>query len=528
MGFTKMCAYCYESEMDCKCNPRDPRLGFERIYLNYKDKYEKETGKKCPSIEEEFYTVRFFDVDCNIFDIIKNLNKAGYKTKFCCESHPENNSCSGIYINFVTQEVEFLIEAPGQYIRADKDGTIRYPFPKKATVEEKIQFKKEMLSKLLDWSKELLNDDNEVNLFVYGTLMQNNADNKKYMQDSKFLGNADLVGYSLYDLGDYAVIFQDVDGAVKGELYSVSFKNLKKIKEYEGKDSGLKRVLVFANGSVKVAWTSRVYGLSNKNLKRLSNEKQPYEKLPWRQKAKENEYVWYACYGSNINRERFYQYINSCKDTSKPKSEESIVLPYELYFANKSAQWGNQGVAFIDSKTVGKTYGKMYLIKKDQFDEIKRKEGRNYSKEMEVGERDGLKIYTFTSSRRTGENVPSPQYLETIKVGLLDTWPELTLAQIEHYLYKAALNEYSKIILMNLLESPHRVSVSELLKGERRSREYCYNNLQALINLNLIKMDSRDVERGYDWNDPEACYYTVPENRSMIGDICSDGGSIIV
>lgn len=528
MGFIKMCEYCYENEMECKCTPRDPSFDFDRKYLNYKDKYERRNGKTCPSIEEEFYRTRFFEVDCNIFAIIKNLNKAGYRTKFCCESHPEISSCGEIYIQFDTKEVEFLIEAPGQCIRADKNGSIRYPYPKKATLEEKIQLKQETLSKLLDWSKELLNDDNEVNLFVYGTLMQNNPDNKKYLQDSKFLGRADLAGYSLYDNGQHPVISYDVDGAVKGELYSVSFKTLKKIKEYEGKDNRFKRVLVFANGSVKVAWTSRVYGLNNKSLKTLSNEKQPYEKLPWQPKVKEEEYVWYACYGSNINRERFYRYINSCKDTSKPKLEEKVVLSYELYFANKSVLWGNQGVAFIDPKTAGKTYGKMYLIKKDQFDEIKRKEGTKYSKEMLVGETEGVKIYTFTSSRRTGGNVPSPQYLETIKVGLLETWTELPLAQIEHYLFKAALNEYSKKVLMKLLLSPHRLSVSQLFNGERRSREYCCNNLQALIHLKLIKMDSRDVERGYDWNDPEACYYTVPENRSMIGDICSDGGSIIV
>ena len=32
-------------------------------------------------------------------------------------------------------------------------------------------------------------------------------------------------------------------------------------------------------------------------------------------------YVWYACYGSNINRERFMRYINWCSDTTPPMED---------------------------------------------------------------------------------------------------------------------------------------------------------------------------------------------------------------
>lgn len=29
-------------------------------------------------------------------------------------------------------------------------------------------------------------------------------------------------------------------------------------------------------------------------------------------------YVWYACYGSNISKMRFMDYINRCRDTTPP------------------------------------------------------------------------------------------------------------------------------------------------------------------------------------------------------------------
>lgn len=110
-------------------------------------------------------------------------------------------------------------------------------------------------------------------------------------------------------------------------------------------------------------------------------------------------YVWYACYGSNLNYDRFICYIKGgkpkgakrknrgCMSNKKtPKRTDSFAIPYPLYFAKNSSNWYGSGVAFIgltkDSKV--KTLSKLYLITKDQFEELFVQEnGEKYEKMYE-------------------------------------------------------------------------------------------------------------------------------------------------
>ncbi|MGX1752144.1 hypothetical protein [Sphingobacterium sp. NPDC055346] len=60
-----------------------------------------------------------------------------------------------------------------------------------------------------------------------------------------------------------------------------------------------------------------------------------------------NDKVWYACYGSNLLKDRFYCYIQGgqpagantiyegCTDKSLPIDEENIIINAELYFAKE-------------------------------------------------------------------------------------------------------------------------------------------------------------------------------------------------
>lgn len=71
------------------------------------------------------------------------------------------------------------------------------------------------------------------------------------------------------------------------------------------------------------------------------------------------EHIWYACYGSNINRERFLCYIDGkersicgklvknkgCEDKSPPRENHPFVFNHDIYFAKTSNNWGG-GVAF--------------------------------------------------------------------------------------------------------------------------------------------------------------------------------------
>jgi hypothetical protein len=143
--------------------------------------------------------------------------------------------------------------------------------------------------------------------------------------------------------------------------------------------------------------------------------------------------VWYACYGSNILYERFMHYIeggtcrfngkpyDGCKDKTPPAESRPILIPYEMYFGNKSSRWGGLGAAFLDLKKPAITVGRAYLITEEQFDEVWKQEGPYenwYGKIVELGTYNGYQVRTFTNANRRPENAPSPKYLEIIEAGM--------------------------------------------------------------------------------------------------------------
>ena len=69
---------------------------------------------------------------------------------------------------------------------------------------------------------------------------------------------------------------------------------------------------------------------------------------------KNEDYVWYACYGSNINYERFLYYINGdingkysttngCNDKSEPIEQRKYIFKCPIYFAGNSKRWDGGG-----------------------------------------------------------------------------------------------------------------------------------------------------------------------------------------
>ena len=102
-----------------------------------------------------------------------------------------------------------------------------------------------------------------------------------------------------------------------------------------------------------------------------------------------DKYVWYACYGSNLNEERFLRYIkggicefngrsyDGCTDKSDPIADKPVIIPHKLYFGNSSGAWGGGGVAFINPRwdSEQSTWGRMYLITEEQFEQIHIAEG---------------------------------------------------------------------------------------------------------------------------------------------------------
>ena len=161
------------------------------------------------------------------------------------------------------------------------------------------------------------------------------------------------------------------------------------------------------------------------------------------------EFIWYLCYGSNINIDRFMMYINGdknghyadkngCLDQTKPVDSKPYIIRRRLYFAKHSGKW-NGGVAFLNYRSIGKTYGKIYKIKKSQFLDVFKQEHhlKDYDTILYVGKYNNVPIYTFTSTYKLHDlEKPSKEYLEVIRKGIKGTYINLSDKQIEKYLIK--------------------------------------------------------------------------------------------
>ena len=153
-------------------------------------------------------------------------------------------------------------------------------------------------------------------------------------------------------------------------------------------------------------------------------------------------------------RERFMHYIEGgsfegsryhppCEDTTPPVAVKAVDIPFGMYFANTSPSWRGSGVSFLDVTQRGKALGVAYLITEKQFEHVCRREnnGREpdpacgwYEDIISLGEMDGFEVKTITNKDLRPYNGPYPDYLETLKGGIRENWPEMSDEEIEDYL----------------------------------------------------------------------------------------------
>jgi len=76
-----------------------------------------------------------------------------------------------------------------------------------------------------------------VKVFVYGTLMRGHVNHTYYLSNSKFLGDAELSGYAMYNVSSFPGIVTEQSEMVKGEVYSVDAETLRKLDNLEGEGS---------------------------------------------------------------------------------------------------------------------------------------------------------------------------------------------------------------------------------------------------------------------------------------------------
>jgi hypothetical protein len=190
--------------------------------------------------------------------------------------------------------------------------------------------------------------------------------------------------------------------------------------------------------------------------------------------------VWYACYGSNLQRERLMCYIEGgtpegsakrnegCRDKSEPTESRPTSLNFELYFAGRFRRWGNGGLAFIRENPKGRpTLGRMYLITDEQFNDVVMQENESpvsgwrripafdqlvgqrefrlsgnpwYGRLLNIGSEGGYPVLTFTTARADLQANPSPpceQYVKVIASGIKETYPKMSNDDIVEYLLRA-------------------------------------------------------------------------------------------
>jgi hypothetical protein len=94
------------------------------------------------------------------------------------------------------------------------------------------------------------------------------------------------------------------------------------------------------------------------------------------------EMLWYAAYGSTVNRERFLELIRGgrsqfdgatypgCRNRQDPVRDCAITISREMYFGKVSTGWGG-AVAFLRPEiTTARTLGRGYLVTAEQFEDV--------------------------------------------------------------------------------------------------------------------------------------------------------------
>lgn len=163
--------------------------------------------------------------------------------------------------------------------------------------------------------------------------------------------------------------------------------------------------------------------------------------------------VWYAAFGSNLSRARMDCYLaggrpagttrdyEGCRDPSPPRRRRTITLRGSLAFGGESGVWGG-GMAFFRPGARATVHARAYLIGLGQLGDVVAQEARLpvgvdlelagagrpthhglsrvYDVLVDLGELDGHRVLTLTSTRDHRANPPSAAYARTVLEGLAD------------------------------------------------------------------------------------------------------------
>ena len=227
-------------------------------------------------------------------------------------------------------------------------------------------------------------------------------------------------------------------------------------------------------------------------------------------------YVWYACYGSNINRERFMRYIDECSDNTPPMEDRPYEFKHPVFFAGRSRTWENKGTAFLDVWREGSALGRIYKITEEQYREVRRFEGRRYHNKIEFDLLEGLPVVSFTCFERNVEErtVPSLKYFEMIVKGLKDTYPIYRESAVAERLINGIYSEDEIKVLDCLREAEHGLTNAAIAERTHISDDTEKEVIASLVKLGVIRQDRRSLE--FEADEEGAVFYTVSDERELI------------
>lgn len=115
-------------------------------------------------------------------------------------------------------------------------------------------------------------------VFVYGTLMRGQANHKSYLLESEYIGDGEISGYALYDVGCFPGIVVETDDKVKGEVYFVDEETLNKLDLLEGEGSLYHRRLVeIRTGNISSYGYVYVWNRSIEGARKIDYKVQPWK-----------------------------------------------------------------------------------------------------------------------------------------------------------------------------------------------------------------------------------------------------------
>ena len=162
--------------------------------------------------------------------------------------------------------------------------------------------------------------------------------------------------------------------------------------------------------------------------------------------------IWYAAFGSNLSTERLSCYLSGgtprgatrvyegCRDPAPPREQRVITLAGSLRFAGASSVWGG-GTLFYDPRGEGEVHARAYLLRLEQFGDLVAQETRQpvgrtlvlaatgatrhgfsqvYDVVLDLGELDGHRLVTLSSTRDHSTSPPSEAYVRMLLSGLAD------------------------------------------------------------------------------------------------------------